>query len=616
MRIVRIDIENFRAVKKATLFPEKHNVYLGPNNIGKTTVLEALNFLLNPEISPRPGVVNENDFYRRLYRAPATQDAGQEAEPSATAIGEEAPQATAGEAEATAAPAPFIRVEAVLTGLTDEDVSEHFGSVLVPWKNNAVVESTNLGDDPFEDAERAIRPCFEAWYDEEEDDFIFKSFFRTDPALPRDDCPSVTRAQKRAIGFLIYRDFRALQRPVTLEPTGLFSRLLQSQDATPKSFENVLDRLTGAGGPLFADENFARVVNEYREELGRYLPLASPGTNAGRFSFEMTNLTREEVKAISQLYIEDALSMPIQRMGAGTRSLAILAVLLQIARKRGRGILALEEPETFLFPHAQRRIVDEVLSLASQTFVTTHSPYVLERMPLASYQRIKRDGEGRLETEAVVRDAKSGRQMRDRHRQQLAEALLGRGAIVVEEESVRQWILKASAQLHGAEYDGAKRSALELHGIAVLSAEGNGEVAKLARLLHRAGVNSIGFLDQVDAKDLASFTAENVALVFHSEWNLEDLLSKELPRSVLESILSTASSYKKNVYQAADLGAMSDDDLRKKAKVYLQNHKGYLPFHEEILETLSLDQTPATFKRLVCLVERLGEVAIEGTQTI
>jgi len=51
----------------------------------------------------------------------------------------------------------------------------------------------------------------------------------------------------------------------------------------------------------------------------------------------------------------------------------------------------------------------------------------------------------------------------------LAEGLLGRAVIVVEEESVRHWIVRASALLHGKEYDGAKRSAMELHGVAVLT---------------------------------------------------------------------------------------------------------------------------------------------------
>lgn len=68
LRIVRLQIQRFRSVRSATLFPAIHNVYLGPNNVGKTAVLEALNLLLNPELGGRGPVVDENDFYCREYR--------------------------------------------------------------------------------------------------------------------------------------------------------------------------------------------------------------------------------------------------------------------------------------------------------------------------------------------------------------------------------------------------------------------------------------------------------------------------------------------------------------------------------------------------------------------
>src|SRR5438045_1108917 len=67
MRIVRIEIDNFRSIEKAVVRPKKHNVYLGPTNIGKTALLEALNILLNPEFGGRGTEVDENDFFRRKY---------------------------------------------------------------------------------------------------------------------------------------------------------------------------------------------------------------------------------------------------------------------------------------------------------------------------------------------------------------------------------------------------------------------------------------------------------------------------------------------------------------------------------------------------------------------
>lgn len=584
MRIVRLDIERFRSIGRAALFPAAHNVYLGPNNIGKTAILEALNLLLNPEIGTRSRVIDENDFYRREYRpAPPVAEA-------------------TGDAPGTSAAPPVLRIEAVISGLSDDDI-EQFSSVLVPWNATqaVVVESSQEGEDPFAKAEPAVRPCFEAWYDEEEDDFAWKTFFRTDPQLARDAFPAFTKLHKRRIGFLIYRDFRALQRPITLEPYALFGRLLQSQEATPRHFERVLEELEGSILPLFGEPDFGRVVNEYREELLRYLPLANIGE--GQLSFEATDRTREQVKAAAQLYVTDEIPLPLQKMGAGTRSLAILAILLLIARKRGRGIIALEEPETFLFPHAQRRVIDEVLALASQTFVTTHSPYILERLPVESFQRLRRDSTATVSTTPLVTDQTMARQVRERFRRQLSEALLGRGAIVVEEESTRLWVIRASALLHGMEFESTRVEALELQGISVVTAAGNGDVPGVGALLRRAGLRVIGFLDQVSEKDLKQYAERDpeLPLVFHAEKGLEDLLVRELPRSVLREVL-IAAPYTKHNYDAATVDGWASSEFDAKAREYLRQHKGYQPFHEWILDRVDLDTMPASFKRLVALV--------------
>jgi len=470
MKIVWLEITHFRSIRKATFYPDKHNVFLGPNNVGKTTVLEALNLLLNPETGSYGQVIDENDFYRRRYRAEAPVNAaapGAEVAPGGVVAANGVMNGPAAEvavvADATeaapmaVAPDPIIRIEAVLADLADDDLDEFPAGVLVPWDENArqVVESTEEGQDPFANAARAVRPCFEGWYDADEDSFAWKTFFRGDPNTPRELCTPVTRIHKRRVGFLIYRDFRALHRAITLEPYTLFGRLLESQGATPKKFESVLSELEGVGGPLFGEPDFARVINEYRQELLRYLPLAAVGD--GHLSIEATDRTREEVKAAMQLYVKDHIALPLQKMGAGTRSLAILAILLLIARKRGRGIIALEEPETFLFPHAQRRVIDEVVALASQTFVTTHSPYVLERLPVDAMQRLTRSADGDVNATAVVNDSRMARQIRERFRRQLSEALLGNDAIVVEEETTRLWLLKASALWHGRDRNGVRR---------------------------------------------------------------------------------------------------------------------------------------------------------------
>lgn len=258
MRIVWLSIEHFRSIRKATLCPDKHNIFLGPNNAGKTTILEALNLLLNPETGSRGQVIDENDFYRRRYRVGAPVETAaprpEAASGGVVAVDEiiDSPATEGADVEGVTEvapmvvePDPIIRIQAVLVDLTDDDLDVFPVGVLVPWDENTrqVVESTEEGVDPFANATRAVRLCFEGWYDTDEDAFDWKTYFRGDPVTPREHCTPFTRVHKRRIGFLIYRDFRALQRAITLEPYTLFGRLLESQNATPKHFEGVLSEL-------------------------------------------------------------------------------------------------------------------------------------------------------------------------------------------------------------------------------------------------------------------------------------------------------------------------------------------------------------------------------------
>jgi len=95
------------------------------------------------------------------------------------------------------------------------------------------------------------------------------------------------------------------------------------------------------------------------------------GTNKG-VGLEMTKIYAARLDTvIACCRNPDDAELPLHKAGAGTRSLATLAMLTLIVRRRGRGILALEEPETFLFPHAQRRIIDECIALSNHYAIRT-----------------------------------------------------------------------------------------------------------------------------------------------------------------------------------------------------------------------------------------------------
>ena len=65
MRIRRVVIECFRGIEHLELVPGPATVILGPNNAGKSTVLEALDLVLHSGAGrPRPAPT-ELDYFRR-----------------------------------------------------------------------------------------------------------------------------------------------------------------------------------------------------------------------------------------------------------------------------------------------------------------------------------------------------------------------------------------------------------------------------------------------------------------------------------------------------------------------------------------------------------------------
>jgi putative ATP-dependent endonuclease of the OLD family len=67
MRISRLTIKNFRGIATATLVFKSHTVLIGDNNIGKSSVLEAIDLVLGPERLSRYAPIDEHDFYAGRY---------------------------------------------------------------------------------------------------------------------------------------------------------------------------------------------------------------------------------------------------------------------------------------------------------------------------------------------------------------------------------------------------------------------------------------------------------------------------------------------------------------------------------------------------------------------
>lgn len=67
MKVVQLSIENFRGIKSAKLQFDQHTLLVGANNVGKSTICEALDLVLGPDRLNRFPSVEEFDFYNAEY---------------------------------------------------------------------------------------------------------------------------------------------------------------------------------------------------------------------------------------------------------------------------------------------------------------------------------------------------------------------------------------------------------------------------------------------------------------------------------------------------------------------------------------------------------------------
>lgn len=74
MNVVKLTIENFRGIRSASLFFEGHTLFVGTNNVGKSTICEALDLVLSPDRLNRFPPIDEHDFYNGSYLFPSVEE--------------------------------------------------------------------------------------------------------------------------------------------------------------------------------------------------------------------------------------------------------------------------------------------------------------------------------------------------------------------------------------------------------------------------------------------------------------------------------------------------------------------------------------------------------------
>jgi putative ATP-dependent endonuclease of OLD family len=569
MKIARLSIANFRGVKNAVIDFSGHTLLLGANNVGKSTVCEALDLVLGPERINRYPPVEEFDFYNAKYLDTAAE-------------------------EPTAIP---IAIEVIVTDLS-EDLANKCASYVRHWhtseKRMLEEGEADLVDGPS--VVECLRLKTLAQYDPGEDEFAARTFF-VDSQKADGELVPVQRNVKRMFGFLYLRTLRTGSRALSLERGSLLDLILRQRNIQTGIWEDAISRLRDLDPPI--DEGAASLVpilDNIEKRVAQYIPLEADGRITKLY---VSQLTREHLRKTISFFLKTGAgeeSIPFQEVGTGTLNTLVLALLTFLAEiYKKQVIFAMEEPEIALPPHTQRRISNYLLENTSQCIVTSHSPYVLERFAPEQIQILRKDASGTLAAIGVPgSDVLKGKTYRKHARRGLAEAMLGRGVIVGEGITEKDVLWAVAEQMESARPD--LYYPLDLSGVTILTPDGDGSMHEFGAFFRAMQIPAFGLYDTKKSRseEEARRMEENFDIPRQIAYTgMEKLLVEEIPVSTLWSLLAAIRDGGDKPSLAIPAEQPSDAEVKEKALSLLRSEKGN-GYAARLIQLCSYESLPKT----------------------
>lgn len=419
MYIQRLKISGLRGVQNADITLGKHSVLVGPNNNGKTTIIEALALLLGRDRLVRR--LTEHDFHK--------------SRPIETSR---------------------ILIIATVTGFPEND-PQHSPSWFAigrggveKWLNPNTGSLTASADDQH--TELSVQIAISARFDLEDLEAETIRFFVDDEETlgdPFHEDTVVTPISPKTLqelGFFMVPASRTWDKWISFT-SELFRRLVATLGGLPATaIRDARERLwePEAGQKLEEQDGLTTIVEQANDELAKLLP-SSP-----RLQLRITGTDSNSVleSVVPHFAHEDGPTLPSVRQGTGLTSLQSLLLLMQFGKARADAnksfVLAVEEPELHIQPSQQKRLVNRLNALCDQTIVTTHSPLVAAMFPAeATYFVDNKDGQ--MSVSPLSKTAPAGPSNHKQHllfawRQKLIAALMHKRVLVPEGISDVVWL--------------------------------------------------------------------------------------------------------------------------------------------------------------------------------
>ena len=412
-----LTIERFRGIQALTWRPRPGlNVILGGGDVGKTTILDGIALLLSPT---NFGTLSDTDYYGRNI-----QDG--------------------------------FAVEAVMTLPPDSGIDFQFKPSW-PWEwngDNAVVPATDQETSSGQDPVYRLRVR-----GTEDLELVYEII------QPDGNADSLTAGLRRAIGLVRLGGDDRNDRDLRLVQGSALDRVLS--DKGLRSRMTAALATTEIKGHLAEDKEEA-LTSLDTAFIGQKLPHGLDLSIIGGYGASIASM-------VGLTALKDSIRLPLAGWGAGTRRLSALTVAEQ---NQGQApVTVVDELERGLEPYRQRTLVKRLRDKGSQTFATTHSPFIIAAGAGAAFWFVDHEGTiGPLDGKKI-----------ERTRAADPSVFLSRLAVIAEGATEVGFVTGLLERALG--------EPLHTHGIHVSNGGSNETTLELLEALIEGGLQLAGFAD-------------------------------------------------------------------------------------------------------------------------
>ncbi|MBN9658778.1 MAG: AAA family ATPase [Acidobacteria bacterium] len=355
MEITRVIIENFRSIKQADIVLGHTTVFIGPNNVGKTAILDAVRIALSRRWGRSGTGFLETDIY-----LPGGITDPKQADPITIHI--EFQERTLNEwtADLQNALDDVIQIEPVS------------GRSFIILKVTCGFNDTGTLEPRWE----FLNMDRQALTGKGARSTNLQEFFQYLPVFylkPSRDADEEFSARSQFWGRLL----KAMNVPEALQAT------------LRTSLDNLNKQL------LTADPRLDTVATDLKN-IAKVAPAETPGDLTLRAVALQPWDMLQKTEVIYKSH-QDQPWLPLTSHGHGVQSLAVIflfnayvkLLLAEAYRPDSTAILELEEPETHLHPQATRSLCSTILNISGQKLLTTHSPYFVQRVPFRDLRLLR-----------------------------------------------------------------------------------------------------------------------------------------------------------------------------------------------------------------------------------